>query len=138
MGLVIREGYFAKHATYPPDEHLICVSRTYPRFIKHDKMTHMFRLAPSKQLLQDWKKKRITWEEYTERFNKKMEHPLFTPGLLYLMLQSNHGENIRLLCYEKAENRQCHRFLLLDILGEMGATVEPQSPAPSTRIQDEN
>lgn len=121
---MIREGYFAKHATYPPDEHLICVSRTYPRFIKPDKMTHMKRLAPNRQLLDDYKNNRITWAEYTERYHKQMNHPLLTPSLLELMLQSNHGEHIRLLCYEKALDRRCHRFLLLDILGEMGATVE--------------
>ena len=121
---MIREGYFAKHATYPPEELSVCVSRTYPRFIKRDKMTHMKRLAPTSSLLQDYKNHGINWAEYTERFNKQMNHTLVTPDLLHLMLQSNHGENIRLLCYEKAQDRQCHRFLLLDILKEMGATVE--------------
>lgn len=128
---MIREGYFAKHATYPPDEHLICVSRTYPRYVKRDKMTHMKRLAPNRQLLDDYKNNQITWGQYTERYHKQMNHTLVTPSLLELMLRSNHGEDIRLLCYEKAEDRRCHRFLLLDILGEMGATVEPQTPAPT-------
>lgn len=130
---MIRQGYFAKLSTYPPDELKICVSRTYPHYVKQGQMTHMKRLAPSKELLDDHKNNGISWTEYTTRYRKQMEHTLITPNLLELLLKNNHGETIRLLCYEKAEDRQCHRFLLLDILGEMGATVEPQSPAPTAK-----
>ena len=121
---MIRQGYFAKHRTYPTDELKICVSHSWPRFVLRDQMTHMPALAPSKQLLQDYKNKRITWNQYTERFIKEMDTDNATAALLELMLKSNQGEDIRLLCYEKALNRQCHRFLLLDMLREMGATVE--------------
>ena len=121
---MIRQGYFAKHRTYPTDELKICVSHSWPRFVKRDQMTHMPALAPSKQLLQDYKKKQITWTQYTERFTAEMDTDQASTALLELMLKSNHGENIRLLCFEKALDRECHRFLLLEMLGEMGADVQ--------------
>ncbi len=121
---MIRQGYFAKLKAYPDDELKICVSRSWPRFVRKELMTHMPSLAPSKQLLDDYRAKHITWNQYVERFIPQMDTDQASTALLELMLKSNQGEDIRLLCYEKALDNQCHRFLLLDILGEMGATVE--------------
>ena len=51
----------------------ILVTRYWPRGISRERLsiTEWLRnLAPSKELLRDWKKQRISWEEYTVRYHE--------------------------------------------------------------------
>lgn len=115
----ILEGYFAKFKDYPKDEVKLCVSRTYPRFVKPSKMTHFASLAPSKELLKGYMAGEVTWEQYTDRFKDEMRRQTTSQhNLTWLKRRERAGDSIRLLCYEKPP-KHCHRFILLDILKSM-------------------
>jgi len=122
--MTILEGYFAKFKDYPKDEVKLCVSRTLPRFVKKGKMTHFYSLAPSEELLKDYNAGTVTWEQYTDRFNDEMRRQATSwQNLEWLKSRAREDDSIRLMCYEKAEDKQCHRFLLLDILNSMKEKV---------------
>ena len=73
-------------------------------------------LAPSKEILDDYKKTG-NWEDYAERFNNKiMSDPVALEELDKLILESMTSDVI-LVCYESEKKflQHCHRFLLLDI-----------------------
>ena len=118
--MTILEGYFAKIKDYPEDELKLCVASSYPFFVKSDKMIHYPSLAPSLRLLREYKASDITWEQYTDRFKDEMKRQgVSWQNLVQLKEISTEGNAIRLLCWEKAEDKRCHRFLLLDILSSM-------------------
>jgi len=117
--MTILEGYFALIDKYPKNEAKLCVARGYPFFVKRSKMTHYLSLAPSEDLLDDYKAKKITWEQYTDRFKDEMRSQKWSMYTLKLLKRlSRAGSVIRLLCYEKPP-KNCHRFILLDILNSM-------------------
>ncbi len=117
--MTIHEGYFAKINDYPEDEVKLCVASSYPFFVKKHKMVHYPSLAPSLRLLREYKASDITWEEYIPRFKYEVRQHASRQTLEWLKRREKEGGPIRLLCYEKAEDRRCHRFLLLDILKSM-------------------
>jgi len=116
----ILEGYFAKIKDYPETDNLVCVSQDYPWFVKSDKMFHAYVLAPVSWLLKRYKDGEMTWERYAECYLDHLKHnqcgQLELEGILERL---GKGETIRLLCWEKAEDKQCHRFPLLDVLNSM-------------------
>ena len=70
-------------------------------------------LAPSKELLQDWKNNSVTWQEYELRYFKEMENKQeFIQELADLAAT----ETITLLCFEKEDNPHCHRHLLKQLI----------------------
>jgi len=71
-------------------------------------------LAPSEELLKDWKEGRIDWVEYERRFRKEMENPESRKRIQELRNRVKSGENVRLICYEKEP--PCHRFILKDLV----------------------
>ncbi len=100
------EGYIAKWRTYPQDEVKIRVAR------------HSV-LGPSKLLLDDWKAGRITWDQYQTRFIEEIEGNPQAQEKLDEILRLAQNQTVRLICYEKGP--PCHRFILLDMLGERAA-----------------
>ncbi len=70
--MTILEGYFAKIDEYPEDELKLCVSRTYPHFVKRSTMIHYPSFAPSLKLLREYKAGEVTWEQYAEKFSDEM------------------------------------------------------------------
>ena len=108
---MIETGYFAKIKDYPETDVLVCVSRKYPWFVERLRMVWLSELSPSEELLDDWKSKEITWETYTKRFMKEMEHTLKQKAIRSLRRDDM---TYRLMCWEK--NPPCHRFILLDII----------------------
>jgi len=118
--MTILEGYFAKIKDYPETDNLVCVSEVYPWFVKSDKMFHAYVLAPTPWLRMRYTDGEITWERYAECYLDHLKHnrcgQLEIDGILE---RSGKGETIRLLCWERAEDKQCHRFLLLGILNSM-------------------
>ena len=121
--MTILEGYFSVIDDYPEDELKICVASSYPFFVKKHKMIHYPSFAPSLRLLRDYKSGYITWKEYVPKFKDEMRQYLSSENLEWLKRRDKVGDRIRLLCYEKAEDRRCHRFILLDILSSMEAEV---------------
>ena len=98
---MLKEGYIAKWREYPKDEIKIRVARPSV-------------LAPSKQLLEDWKEGKISWEEYEERFRKEI---LSNPKALKKLREIKElakKKDVRLICYEK--NPPCHRFILIEMI----------------------
>lgn len=116
--MTLLEGYFAKLASYPDDEQKICVSRGYPHFIKRGLMEHMPILAPSRELLLDWRSDRIIWQTYEKRFRQEIaSNPRAMIDLKALAIGAR-KRDIRLLCYENPQ-KNCHRFILLDMIDKL-------------------
>ena len=68
-------------------------------------------LAPSSKLLNDYKRKRINWEEYIPRYNQEvLESHKESVKLLAEMAMK---KDITLLCYERTPEK-CHRRLLAE------------------------
>ena len=70
-------------------------------------------LSPSWGMLNEYKAKKINWDEYIARFIKEMDNPASRAEMLRL------GElamtrDVYLVCFERVGN--CHRFLLLDMI----------------------
>ena len=71
-------------------------------------------LAPSKELLADWKDRRINWSEFEARFRKQI---LSNPEALKLLREIKElatKTDVYLYCYEK--HPPCHRFILIDLI----------------------
>ncbi len=123
--MTILEGYFARIEDYPNSEKLFCVSLNYPHFVKQDKMYHAYVLAPTPRLLKRYKTGEMNWKRYEECYLDHLKHnTLAGLEIAGILERSAKGETIRVMCYEKAEDKQCHRFLLLDVLKSMETKSE--------------
>ena len=100
MGILFT-GYIANWKKYTEDEIKIRVARPSP-------------LSPSKTLLNDWKNKLITWDEYEERFVDEIIDSEKAQNKIKEILELLKTNNVRLMCYEK--NPPCHRFILRDMI----------------------
>jgi len=127
---VIKEGYFAKVKDYPEDEVKIIVSRKYPWFLgktgAFKKYPHQPELGPSQWLLDNYKNGVVNWEGYVATYKYDL---LTNPDAwtwLALIGRIGAQTDIRLLCWEKALDHKCHRFLLLDILEAFGLPVQKE------------
>lgn len=73
---------------------------------------HCLEYAPTKDILDDYKKKRITWDEYEERYtalmNSRADYRNFTN-------EFNSFHNICLLCSEPTPEH-CHRRLIAEMI----------------------
>jgi len=75
-------------------------------------------LSPSPKLGSDFRNRIITWDEFKERFKKEMSNPVIEAMLLDIAKQAV-NEEVFLLCYDKAQGQDCHRFTLMDIIEEL-------------------
>lgn len=80
---------------------------------------HNIRLAPTKDILDDYKKKRITWGEYEKRYNLLIETRKTEKEFANLF----NYNNICLLCSEP-DAKQCHRRLLAEYLQKHYQEIE--------------
>lgn len=99
------------------DEKRFLVSRYWPRGLSKERMKlsgWIRDLAPSKELLQDWKNEKITWWEYERRYYKEMETQ---KQLIQELAKLAETSTITLLCFEKEDNPCCHRHLLMEMIG---------------------
>lgn len=78
---------------------------------------HIVDLAPTKELLQDYRKKRIGWAEYEKRFNQLIKQRQIE------RLEKQPFENAALLCSEH-EPDQCHRRLVAEYLRDHWGDLE--------------
>lgn len=79
----------------------------------------MKQLAPSKELLFDWKKGRITWQEYEERFFNEMKEQ---KEALDKVREMAFEQTVTFLCVERGapeDKIRCHRRLLKEIIFSM-------------------
>jgi len=94
----------------------ILVTRYWPRGISRDRLAiidWMRNLAPSKELLHDWKKQTITWQEYTLRYHQEMREQ--QAAIKELADRAKRG-TITLLCFEREDEPCCHRHLLKELI----------------------
>ena len=112
---MITEGYFGNLKNYPKTDWLICISRRWPWFVKKNKMSHLQSLAPSQDLLDDYKTGALDWEIYEKRYRAEIEsREQARKDIAWIGIKDCQGETIRLMCWEKTP--PCHRFILLDII----------------------
>jgi len=96
----------------------ILVTRLYPRGVKKTNFDIWEKsLAPSKELLQDWKDRKLTESEYTERYQKEMECEASRQAIIGLA-ERGKSETLTLLCFEKEDGSFCHRHILKKLLDE--------------------
>jgi uncharacterized protein YeaO (DUF488 family) len=97
----------------------ILVPRYHPRGIKK---THYDlwdkRLAPSKELLTDWKQGKLSEKAYTERIIAEMKKEESQQALKSIAEVSK-SETITLLCIEKEDGSFCHRHILKRLISEI-------------------
>jgi len=89
----------------------VCVMRFVKKFYNYDEW--LISLAPSIGLLNDYRYKKIDWNEYEKRYIKEMESNEFL--IKELKLKSDEGTIITLLCWEK-NDKFCHRRLLKGLI----------------------
>ena len=98
------------------DGQRILVSRYWPRGLSRERLSlteHLKDVAPSVELLQDWKDGNISWDEYKERYHQEMAQQYETISKLAKMASD---KTITLLCFEREDNPHCHRHLLKKLI----------------------
>jgi len=101
---MLKEGYIGKWKKYPRNEIKIRVARPSV-------------LAPSKELLKDFKEGKIDWGAYERRFRKEILSNPKALAKLRKIKKLAEEKNVRLICYEK--NPPCHRFILIDLINSL-------------------
>lgn len=91
-----------------------------PYFLKLHEIAYLYRpdLAPSKELLNGYKSKSISWEEYEVKYNKILVQRDITKEMDWSIF-----ENSVLLCSEVTA-AQCHRRLLAEYLAQMNSSIK--------------
>jgi len=112
---MIKTSYFANHRKFPKGVKTVSISRIPPKWATFD--TQELRLAPSKQLLYDYKYNNLSWADYRKRYWKE------TLSKLDPVDFSRKYEGCILLCFEKPEDH-CHRDIVRDWLKWSGIESE--------------
>ena len=102
---MLKESYLAVMKNLSKDVVKVVVTRT---------AGHV--LSPSKGLLWDYKKGRINWNQYTERFIQEMNNDICIAEMRKIKWMAK-NKDIYLICYEKSGH--CHRFLLMDMTNKL-------------------
>lgn len=102
---MLKESYLSNIKNLPENAEKIIVTRT---------AGHV--LSPSKALLWDYKKGRINWDQYTERFRHEMNNDVCIAAMRKIKWLSK-IRDIYLICYEK--KYPCHRFLLIEMINKL-------------------
>jgi len=96
-----------------PDDGLrVLVTNGWPRGVaRHHVDVWWPQLGPSAELLADWRRGIITWEEYEERYEAEMCS--LPARILREGISREDGRVvITLLCVEKEDDPHCHRHIL--------------------------
>ena len=104
----------------------LVVTRLYPRGIARVHFNEWLPiLAPSRELLADWRGYLITWEEYVARFREEILGSPEAVAALRHIIALSRTRDVWLICWEKAP--PCHRFLLLDMARELSRETLPKA-----------
>ncbi|NEP80650.1 MAG: DUF488 domain-containing protein [Okeania sp. SIO3B3] len=82
------------------------------------KYIHILDLAPTKELLDDYKKKRITWDAYEQKFNNLISEREIEKKVSPQLLDGG-----CLLCSE-AKPHYCHRRLVAEYLNKQWGNIK--------------
>lgn len=102
----------------PSDGTRICVSSWAKKCLWERFDEQIKELAPSIELLSDYRYHNLDWEDYEARYIEEMKVLKVLKILKELKKRSDGGETITLLCYE-TDDSFCHRRLLIDILEKL-------------------
>lgn len=112
---MLKESYLANMKNLPANAVKIVVTRSAGHI-----------LSPSDMLLWDYKKGRINWDKYVERFKNEMNNDLCIAVMRKIKWEAK-AKDIYLICYEKTY--PCHRFLLIDMINQLDEENERSSGA---------
>lgn len=104
----------------------LSVARYNPKWLKEgDIQGTLINLAPNKELLNKYKYKGLTWDEYTQEYYKQLStyNRDIQADLYALETLLNVGEDVTIYCYEKSTDN-CHRHLLAKLFKDKGFEVE--------------
>lgn len=100
----------------------ISIARYNPKWLKEEYINDWFNnLAPSKELLNEYKYKGLSWETYTKRYMNELD--MESDQFKTLLNLLNIGKDVTVYCYEKSTDN-CHRHILASIIKEMGYEIE--------------
>ncbi len=99
-------------APSPDDGHRLLVMRVWPRGVRKDRVDAWDRgLAPSRELLADYRSEAIDWPAFARRFEAEMAQREESVAALAALRERVRSETVTLLCWE-ADEANCHRTLL--------------------------
>lgn len=108
----------------------VLVMRLWPRGIRKEAVgVWLKELGADRALLADWKAGRVDWPERRRRYLEGLKRPEASAQLAELGELARRGP-VTLLC-ACADERECHRSLLRDIL--VRPRRPPRSPRPRSR-----
>ena len=107
------------------DGYRVCVMRFIRNYYKYD--LWLKDLAPSIELLNDWKDKKVSWKEYEERYLENIKEKRGVIGKLLNLIKEK--KVVTLLCCER-DDRFCHGRLLKEYLENM---IMPRADAFSLK-----
>lgn len=84
------------------------------------KYEHLLEYAPTKDILENYKKNKITWEEYTSKYNKLLE---LRGDFKDFIKKFNNYKKICLLCSESTADK-CHRRLMAEIIKKIDLEIK--------------
>lgn len=101
----------------PEDGRRILITRYWPRGV-HKSVVDEYnsRLAPSRELITEYKKGDLGWDDFGNRYRRELNNPESQAGLRRLA-QIAHDRVITLLCFCPDE-WNCHRKLLREAIIE--------------------
>jgi uncharacterized protein YeaO (DUF488 family) len=76
---------------------------------------HLKEVAPSVELLNDWKAGNISWAEYKSRYYIEMTQQ---QNKINELVKRANDKTITLLCFEREDDPHCHRHLLKILIEE--------------------
>ena len=94
------------------DGQRILVTRYWPRGLSKERLSltlYLKDVAPSLELLRDWKADNISWADHEKRYYREMAQQREKIGMLAKRASCG---TITLLCLEREGNPHCHRHLL--------------------------
>lgn len=123
MSGILYTSYFAKMKKGIGDK--ISIARFNPKWLSQNELfAWCSSLAPSEELLNDYKYKGLSWEKYTERYLKEIKNsPKAQTDISSICVHLINDNDITLYCYEKSTDN-CHRFLLAELFKEKGFKVK--------------
>jgi uncharacterized protein YeaO (DUF488 family) len=94
------------------DGERILVTRYWPRGMKREKLSIVEwcrAVAPSRELLRDWRDGKVSWPEYERRYlHETSEQEEEVQRLAEMATRGS----ITLLCFEPEDEPHCHRHIL--------------------------
>jgi uncharacterized protein YeaO (DUF488 family) len=106
------------------DGERILVTRYWPRGLSRKQLSltdYLKGVAPSVELLRDWKDSNISWGEYEKRYRHEMSKQ---KEEIEELAKRARCKTITLLCFEREDNPCCHRHLLKRLIENEEQNVE--------------